>query len=269
MSMGTLKDDLWIWGHDAGCHHVGAGLQWHVPGSNRMGPVEGAEFLGIPNCCRVVFEGRPAPPFDAESEKLRSFKNVVWSIMGDASSQRNNNGMDDAEEVLNQAARFSNVSGGILDDFFRPETKDARMTVARLREIADRFHSAPRPLTLWMVYYAALFEVDYSKYLQLADVISFWSWDSRQLASAEENLERIIAMTPGKKHYAGCYLYNYGDCREMTDDEMNFQLELYLKLWKRKSIDGIIVCSNTIADTGVHAVDIFREWNHSHGEEQR
>ena len=76
-------------------------------------------------------------------------------------------------------------------------------------------------------------------------------------------------MTPGKKHYAGCYLYNYGDCREMTDDEMNFQLELYLKLWKRKSIDGIIVCSNTIADTGVHAVDIFREWNHSHGEEQR
>lgn len=50
--METLRDNLWIWGHDAGCHHSGAGLQWKIPGTNTMGPVEGAEYLGIPNCCR-------------------------------------------------------------------------------------------------------------------------------------------------------------------------------------------------------------------------
>ena len=91
--METLRDNLWIWGHDAGCHHSGAGLQWKIPGTNKMGPVEGAEYLGIPNCCRVVFEGRPKPPFDAESEKLRSFNKVVWSVIGDTSSSRNNDGL--------------------------------------------------------------------------------------------------------------------------------------------------------------------------------
>ena len=158
--METLRDHLWIWGHDAGCHHTGAGLQWKIPGTNRMGPVEAARHLGIPNCCRVVFAGSPAPPFDAESAKLRPFQKVVWSVTGDCSSRRNDNGMDDADEVLRQASRFPNVSGGILDDFFRPDTGDARMTPARLREIADRFHNAPRPLELWLVYYAALFEAD-------------------------------------------------------------------------------------------------------------
>ena len=267
--METLRDNLWIWGHDAGCHHSGAGLQWKIPGTNKMGPVEGAEYLGIPNCCRVVFEGNPKPPFDAESEKLRSFNKVVWSVIGDTSSSRNNDGADDLDDVLRQAELFPNVTGGILDDFFRLETKDARMTPERLQEVADKLHASPRPLELWLVYYAALFEADYSKYLEKVDVVSFWSWDSKQLAQAEENLEKIISMTPGKKHYAGCYLYNYGDCCELTDDEMNFQLDLYLKFWKEKKIDGIIVCSNNIADTGVHAVDIFRDWNARHGGETR
>ena len=42
-----------------------------------------------------------------------------------------------------------------------------------------------------------------------------------------------------------------------------------MKFWKQKKIDGIIVCANTIADTGVHAVDIFRQWNADHGNDLR
>ena len=138
-----LKDRFWIWGQDAMSHQKSPGnSKWQLPGGNRLEPVEGAAFLGVPNICRVVMNGRPLPPFDAESEKLRSFQKVVWSVMGDGSSKRNDDGMDDAEEVLRQASRFPNVSGGILDDFFRPETGDARMTPVRLREIADRFHNA-------------------------------------------------------------------------------------------------------------------------------
>ena len=267
--MECLRDNLWLWGHDAGCHHTGTGLQWKIPGTNKMGPVEAAEYLNIPNCCRVVFENRPVPPFDAESEKLKSFRNVVWSVMGDASSKRNNDGMDDLEDVLLQAEKYPNVIGGILDDFFRPATGDARMPLERLAEIAGRLHGARRPLELWLVYYDALLAIDYSKYLKLVDTVSFWSWDSKALAEAESNLAKIIDLTPEKKHYAGCYLYNYGDCREMSDQEMKFQLDLYLRLWRAKKIDGIIACASTIADTGVHAVEIFRQWNETHGDECR
>ncbi|MBR7121293.1 MAG: hypothetical protein IKC94_03525 [Lentisphaeria bacterium] len=259
----TFRDSLWLWGQDAGSHHKKE-YGWNIPGENKMGPVEGAAYLDISNCFRVVMGGTPAPPFDAESEQLAGFDQVVWSIMGDKSSVRNNDGADDLEEVLRQAAKFPNVTGGVLDDFFSPETADARITLPRMREIRDRLHSAPRPLELFLVYYAALFDIDYTPYLELADVITFWSWDSAQLARAGENLDKIIAMTPGKKHFAGCYLYNYGDCRELTDDEMLFQLELYCRLWKEKQIDGVVVCSNNLVDTGIRAVEIFREFMQTH-----
>ncbi len=262
--MTTVQDTFWIWGHDAGCHNIAYPC---IPGVNKMGPVEGAQYLGIPNCCRVAFAGKPEPPFDEETERLRWFKQVVWSIVGDASSKRNDNGGNDLEEVLRQAAKFPYVTGGIMDDFFRPKTKDARMSVEELAVVADRLHSAPRPLSLWVVYYAMLFDIDYSRWLELVDVVTFWSWTSRHLAEAETNLNRIVDMTPGKKHYAGCYLFNYGEHKEMSPEEMQTQLDLYLKLLRQKRIDGVIVCSNTVADSGVKAVDVFRNWMKEHGRE--
>lgn len=259
----TFRDGLWLWGQDAGSHH-NPEYGWNIPGENKMGPVEGAAYLGIPNCFRVVMGGSPEPPFDDESKRLAGFDQVAWSIMGDKSSIRNNNGADDLEEVLRQAEKYPNVVGGVLDDFFRPEQRDARITLERLKEIRERLHAFPRKLELFLVYYAALLEIDYTPYLELVDVVTFWSWDSAELACAEENLNKIIAMTPGKKHLAGCYLYNYGDCRELTDEEMRNQLELYYRFYQENKIDGVVVCSNNIADTGVKAVEIFREFMADH-----
>ena len=268
--MGTLQDDLWIWGHDAGSHHQPPAAMWKIPGVNRMGPWEGAEYLGgIPNCCMVSFNGQPKPPFDDASRKLTQVKKVVWSALGDKGSVRNDNGADDLDEVLRQAEKFPNVTGAILDDLFRAETKDARVTVERMKEMRRKRHAAARPLELWVVYYSSLFGIDYSAWLDSADVISFWSWTSEDLFQAEKNLDAFIGMTPEKKHYAGCYLYNFGDLRPMTREEMEFQLALYLRFWKEKKIDGMIVCSNTVADVGLEAVEIFRKWAVLHGGETR
>ena len=266
-SMKTIRDAFWIWGHDAGCHHDPK-YHWNIPGENKLGPWEGACALGnIPNCCRVVFAGKPEPPFDDETEKLKGFSQVVWSIVGDAGSQRNNDGGDDLAEVLRIAAKFPNVTGGIVDDFFRPKTRDARMSPDAFHQAAERLHNAPRPLKLWLVYYAALFDIDYSAWLDSADVITFWNWNSRELAHAEENLERVIALTPSKEHLAGCYLYNYGDSRPLTRDEMAFQLDIYYRFLKEGRIPGVIACANTVADIELEAVDYFRNWLAEHGDE--
>ena len=45
-------------------------------------------------------------------------------------------------------------------------------------------------------------------------------------------------------------------------------LDLYLKLLRQKTIEGVIVCSNTVADSGVAAVDVFRNWMKEHGGER-
>lgn len=265
--MDTVRDRFWIWGQDAGCHHDPR-FHWNIPGENKLGPWEGAQALGgIPNCCRVVFDGRPEPPFDAETAVLAPFRQLVWSIIGDSSSHRNDDGGSDLDEVLRMAAKYPNVIGGVMDDFFRPRTHDARMTPTELRQTAERLHAAPRPLSLWLVYYAALFEQDYAAWLDSADVITFWNWNSRELANAAANLDRIIALTPGKRHFAGCYLYNFGDCRPLTAAEMNGQLAVYYDYLRSGRIEGVIVCANTVADVPLEAVDCFRAWFRQHADE--
>lgn len=259
--MRKFRDDIWLWGQNAGSHH---GL-WSLPGVNTLETAEGGAFLGIKNCCRVVMGGKPEPPFDEESSKLAGFDRVVWSVMGDSSSVRNDSG-DDCSEVLRQAELFPNVIGGVMDDFFRPAQKDARLTLERVQEIAREFHRAERPLELWLVYYAALQDIDYQSYLDVVDVITFWSWTSDELAKAAENIETVISRTPDKKHYAGCYLYNYGDDRELTREEMEKQLHLYLELWKNNRIDGVIICSNAVADLGFESVDIYLEFMKKYGD---
>lgn len=266
--MTTIRETTWIWGHDAGAHHTGKARAWGVPGENRMGPWEGACALGgIPNCCRVVFAGKPAPPFDRASEDLKPFDKVVWSLVGDASSLRNNSGGDDLEEVLRQAERFPNVVGGIVDDFFRLEQGDARMSPEAFAEVARRLHEAPRPLELWLVYYSNLFEVDYSAWLKSVDVITFWTWKAEQLPQAEANIRRMAELAPGKRILAGCYLYDYGTCRPMPADKMQFQLDMVCRLLKEGLLQGMVVCSNTLADCGLDAAEIFRKWLEEHGDD--
>ena len=68
----NLKEKLWIWGQDAGTHHLVLNNAWNLPGENKMGPVEGANYLGIPNMCRVAMGNKPEPPFDNEMEKLKN-----------------------------------------------------------------------------------------------------------------------------------------------------------------------------------------------------
>lgn len=56
--MAKLKDKLWLWGQDAGSHHAAVGNKsWKLPGENRMGPAEGAAYMGIKNIFRVVMGG--------------------------------------------------------------------------------------------------------------------------------------------------------------------------------------------------------------------
>ena len=82
-----------------------------------MTPAEGCDFFGIPNCCRVVMENLPPPPFDPESEALKHLKQVVWSVVGSGGSSRTDAKLGDLEEVLDQARKYPNVTGGVLDDF--------------------------------------------------------------------------------------------------------------------------------------------------------
>ncbi len=253
-----LKEKLWIWGQDAGTHHLVLNNAWNLPGENKMGPVEGANYLGIPNICRVTMGNKPEPPFDNEMEKLKDFDNVVWSIIGDNGSNRNDTGGSDLEAVIALSKKFNNLVGGIMDDFFSPK-RMAVYTPEVIGQYTKALHEAG--LKLWTVYYEHQLEMDLSAWLEQCDVISFWTWRAEDLSKLEENLAKLEGqLTKGQKIYAGCYMYDYGDCKEMPADTMRYQLEVYKKWLQEGRIEGIVICSNCIADIGLEAVDVTRKW---------
>ena len=231
-----------------------------------MTPAEGAKFFGIKNCCRVVMGNNPLPPFDRYSEDLQDMDQVVWSIVGDCDSKRNDNNGGDLDEVIRQAEKFPNVTGGVLDDFFKPDGS-GRYTLQDITDTRDRLRRFPkRKLDLWMVWYEIQLDFDVEDYLDLCDVITFWTWKGCELSNLDGNISKFIEKTPGKRHLVGCYMWNYGESKPLSLEQMRFQLDRYYHWLQKGYIDGIVFCSNCIADIGLEAVELTRNWTKEVGD---
>lgn len=257
-----LKDKLWLWGQTANIHRE------YLPRDSRMTPVEGALYFGLERCCRVVMHSLPKPPFDQDSLAMRPLKEVVWSIVGAGCTVEHNNGKGDLEEVLRQAAMFPNITGGILDDFCSPE-RIAAFPPERLHMIRKQLHEGPRPLDLWVVVYEyQLEDQTLAPYLAECDVVTFWTWYGKHLSAAPGNFNKLRKLAPGKRYLSGCYMFEYPGKREVTRDEMKFQLDWQLDAIRGGESDGMILCSNCVADIGLDAVEYTRERLLEAGEEE-
>ncbi|OQA82391.1 MAG: hypothetical protein BWY31_03208 [Lentisphaerae bacterium ADurb.Bin242] len=267
-----FKDRLWIWGQNAGSHHRVPGFR--LPGVNRMESREGCEYLGIPNCCRVVLPAGPEPPFDRESEKLASLRSVVWSAVGACGVSRNDRDGSDLDEVLRQAELFPNVSGAVLDDFFASSETLAsggplvRHSLESLKTMRDRLHSFPkRKLDLWLVWYDYQLDYPVEDYVDCCDVITHWTWNASELPRLEKNLAKARELAPGKRCFAGVYMWDYGAGKPMTVEEMRHQCGICCDWIRAGKLDGMIFCSNCIADLGLEAVEWAKKWIHEKAEE--
>jgi len=255
-----LKDNFWLWGQTAGTHHSAYDNIYKLPGENKMTPAAGCDYLGIPNCCRVVMENKPIPPFDEESRAMAHLKQVVWSIVGSCGSVRNNSGLGDLHEVIRQARMYPNITGGVLDDFLNQARLDL-FPLEKVVELRNRLTAeVGRHMDLWVVLYDEQLDAPIQSYLDVCDVITFWTWCGSNLVNLNRNLDRMIAITPNKRRLAGCYMWNYGESRPLEIDQMEQQCERYLHYMNKGDIEGIIFCSNCIADVGIEAVDWTRNW---------
>ena len=70
-------------------------------------------------------------------------------------------------------------------------------------------------------------------------------------------------MKRGKRN--GRARYNFGDMRPLADEEMLSQLDLYRRLWRKKRIRGVIVCTNAVMGMGLAAEKILRDYLQEYG----
>jgi hypothetical protein len=252
--METVRDRLWIWGHEAGSHNG----RWNLPGISRMTPAEGAYFLGVPNLVMVCFGNLPEPPFETRMRALSPLRRVVWSVLGDSSSSR-----DDLPEVLSLSERYPNLVGGIMDDFFHEpgaEGRISRYSVAELQRLRARLRRGTRPLDLWVVLYAHQLALPVQPYLAECDVVTFWTWKAQDLRSLEGSLSRARALAGEKPLVLGCYMWDYGVGQPMPRELMQQQCEFGLSALRAGRIAGMIFLASCIADLGLESVEWARQW---------
>ena len=253
---GVLADRLWLWGHEAGSQNGRFG----VSQPSRMTPAEAAGYLGIGNVIMVVFGGKPAPPFDRHARALSPLRRVVWSIVGDSSSTRNDEATD-LDEVLRLADGFPNITGAIMDDFFHePDSGGsvARYSVDELAGFRERLHGAARPLDLWVVLYARQLGLPTAAHLRQCDVTTFWTWEAKDLPTLEANFDRFEAVARPTRKVLGCYLWDYGGRRPMPLDLFEHQYRLGVRWLREGRIAGMIFLATCICDLGLDTVEWLR-----------
>ncbi len=133
----------------------------------------------------------------------------------------------------------------------------------------EKLHNSPaRKLDLWIVWYSYQLDFNVADYIALCDVVTLWTWKGSDIASLDGNINKFIMKTPGKRRLAGCYMWNYGEGKPLSNKEMQDQLDCYYRHIKNGDIEGIVLCSNCIADIGLEAVEITRRWLDKVGEEE-
>lgn len=261
--MTSIRDRLWLWCHPVNSHIRQFGLSDRP---SRIEPADAARWLGIANAVMVVYADNPSAPFEPHQRPLDGLQRVVWSVIGDSSSQRND-GQTNLEEVLTLAARHDNIRGAIIDDLFNePADRSRRWRVdaSDLSQMAARLHGEPgtgaRRLDLWGVLYAHQLELPIAQHLAALDVVTFWNWHAHELADLESSFARCEQLTPGQRRMLGCYMWDYGGGQPMPLDRMEQQCRLGSQWLRDGRIEGMIFLASCICDLDIPAVEWTRQW---------
>lgn len=241
----TLRNHLWLWCHPAGVYNALPGL----PGHSDCTPAGAAAFFGIDRILMVVYGDAPAPPFEPVQRELAGMKQVIWSVVGDSSSGRE----DDCGAVLDLRREFPNLAGGIVDDALKP----GRETL--LPELAGRLRRAGLPLWL-VVYDHDLDKPGLADMLKYCDVISFWTWNADRLGSRAENLCALQAMAPGKPVALGCYLWNFPEGREIPPEVMKSQLDEARNWLLNGTIRELVLLGSPLVGMPLPAIEQARDF---------
>jgi hypothetical protein len=266
----TVLDRLWIWTHPAGAHDgidLGGGRQ----GKSRMKPVEGADYLGVPNLYFIHYPNNPPiSQFRQCALDFRPMKRVVWSLTG-AGGDTSPAGR---EAVLKLAGEFPNISGFVLDDFLHwsadsPPHRSAElasrpvpasMTPDQLEALQKRIAACGRKLPIACVVYTHQISPRILPHVNRVDKVAMWTWRSEDLGNLEANFEKLRRIVPSKPILLGCYLFDYGNNKPMTVDRMRRQCEFGLKWLREGKIEGMIFLASNVCDMNLPAVEWTRQW---------
>lgn len=269
-----LKDRCWLWGHPEGRYNF-TWKEKRVPEDqaeinevkSRMTPTEFCDYFDIKKVFMI--------PLDVDVNRrqynmsFRRMTDVAWECF-DATSD-----IDKIQRYINEAKDFKNITGVVLDDFFRREGAFNKIPVEQLHMIRDRLkNNEVRPLDYWMVIYTNDICTDEVpediavKYMEPLDGITLWCWREDDYHEVAEKWDKFLRMTAGKRRLMGVYLWNFGQGKQATAKSVHEQLEFCREKMLAGEIEGIILHTNTMGDMEFPAYVECEKWMDEHGDDE-
>ena len=261
--METVRDRMWLWGHEAGSHDTG----WDIGLSSRMTPVEAAFYMDVPNMIMVRYHDKPEMPFDQYVVPFRGLKQVFWSVVGGAGRSSE----EERKHVLELAARNPNIIGVFMDDFFRRPQNGGDLgvlSVDALQSLSDQLTVGGRRLGLGVTLYTHQLGMPLAAHLERCDWVSLWTWEAPDLKDLEENLARCEQLAPRSRKLLGLYMYDYGLHVPMPLEAMQMQCATALRWLHAGRIEGMIFLASCICDLDLETVEWTRDWIARVGDEE-
>jgi hypothetical protein len=262
----TLRDRLWMWGHDAGSLKQGYG----IGGPDDMTPGAALRYMGIPNVCMVRFTGTPLPPFDDYVKQFTDARRLTWSFVDGA---RNYTTGQKLQQALDLARKTSNLVGLDMDDFFigdaTPQTEGgeaaANLTLAQVEQVRKELTFDGRRLDLSLVVYSNQLQPAIGRHIDLVDLVYFWTWKARDLRNLEDNFAAYQRIAPGKRTLLGIYMWDFGEKKPIPLELMEHQCRLGLKWLNQGKIEGLIFHCTPLCGLHLEAVEWAKNWIARHG----
>ncbi len=246
-----VSEAIWLWCHKAACYNHSA---YHCPGDSQATPADVAAAMGIKNAIMVVYADEPKPPFEPFAAQFSGMNKVIWSIIGDGASKRNDTDSD-LEPVIRLKKTLPNLQAGIMDDFFG----HGRDNLDQVRRYADLLHAAG--LKLWVVLYGhQLATPNLKEHLKLCDVINFWTWCAEELPLLEQRLQTVHELAPDKQIALGCYMWDFGGKKPIPVKDMEFQCNLALQKYESGLISDIVLLGSPLWGMDIEAVRWSSNW---------
>jgi len=265
----TLRDRLWMWGHDAGSLKNSYGIGSR--GGNIM-PGEAIKYMGIPNVCMVRFTGTPLPPFDDYVKQFAPAKRLTWSFVD---GDRRHTTEQKRQLALDLAAKLPNLAGLDMDDFFLgnalPKTDGAEapahLSVEQVQQVRNELVVQGRKLDLSIVLYSNQLHPAIKRHLDVVDVVYFWTWRACDLDRLEGNFAAYRRLVPTRRTRLGIYMWDFGEKKPISLKSMEHQCRLGLQWLQRGEIEGMIFHCTPLCDMNLEAVEWSKDWIARHADD--
>lgn len=262
MSNNKLRDNMWLWGHQVDGHYGDYNIKSH----SRMTPAEASMYVGIPNVIMVdLGEKASLPPDRQEALAVSSLQKVVWSVRHPVRISKNKDFnedesiTEDIEKIHNLADEFDNINGVILDDF-QMEMERPGTTPQVMKEFSASVKNNHPFLDTYVVVYDHMLDSDVWYYLKYFDVVTLWTWESKNLENLEATFNICKEKIGDKQLLLGLYLYDYGGKKPMSVKRMKYQCEFALEKMKKGQISGMIFLASCICDLNLDAIKWTKDW---------